>query len=65
MIYEEYEFEFLGVEDENETAGDFASGTSPTSNLLAGANGELGGDSARLQEKLLGRKQPESLLHPE
>ena len=43
MIYEEYEFEFLGVEDENETAGDFASGSSPTSNLVAGANGELGG----------------------
>ena len=42
MIYEEYEFEFMGVEDENETAGDFASGSSPTTNLVAGADGELG-----------------------
>ena len=46
MIYEEYEFEFMGVEDENETAGDFASGSSPTTNMVAGADGELGAGKA-------------------
>ena len=46
MIYEEYEFEFLGVEDKNESAGDFASGSSPTTNMVADADGQLGSGEA-------------------
>ena len=39
MMYQEYEFEFMGMEDINETNGDFANGKSPTTNLLSGSGG--------------------------
>ena len=41
-MYDEYEFHYLGVENEEEAAGQVASGASTTSNLFAGPAGEIG-----------------------
>ena len=42
MMYDEYLFQYMGVENEEEALGKVKSGTSRTSNIFSGPNGEIG-----------------------
>ena len=42
MMYDEYLFKYMGVENEEESKGEVESGKSETSNLFAGKNGQIG-----------------------
>ena len=41
-MYDEYMFQYMGVENEDEALGRVKSGESNTSNIFSGKNGEIG-----------------------
>ena len=42
VMYDEYMFQYMGVENEDEALGRVKSGESNTSNIFSGKNGEIG-----------------------